>query len=302
MQPIILSRRLLQPVIGAVVIISACVFFPACGRFGDKGNTKQGLRIVSVSKQLTEIIFAVGGDSALVGVDISSTWPEGAKKITAVGYHRALNPEGIISLNPTVVWNDGNWGPQATIEQLKKVGIPLRQFDGGSTIDSTKQLIRQIAAEFHNSRAGDSICDQLDKDMARADSLRKTYRDTPRVMIIHFGQAANQYFVLNHRGTQQQMLEWAGAVNVADTAQKWKNLSAEIIAKEQPDVILATDYGFDLQGSIEKFKRLPGVALSPAAKNNRIYRIEEHDLVYLGPRTGQNVYNLIRLIHQPGSK
>jgi iron complex transport system substrate-binding protein len=272
----------------------------ACGsRFGDKHNDKSGLRIISVSKQLTEIIFAVGGDTALVGVDISSTWPLAAKKITAVGYHRALNAEGIISLNPTVIWNDGNWGPQSTIDQLKKVGIPIRQFDGGNTIDSTERLIRQIAAEFNHPTAGDSLCARLDSDMRQADSLRATYARQPalRVMVIHFGQAANQYFVLNHRGTQQQMLEWAGAINAADTAQKWKNLSAEVIAQAQPDVILATDYGFDLQGSLEKFKQLPGVALSPAAKNNRIYRIEEHDLVYLGPRTGRNVYNLIRLIH-----
>lgn len=277
----------------------------ACGgRFGDKQNNKTGLRIVSVSKQLTEIIFAVGGDTALVGVDISSTWPEAAKKITTVGYHRALSPEDIISLNPTVIWNDGNWGPASTITQLKEVGIPMRQFDGGSTIDSTKQLIRTIAAEFRNQRAGDSLCARLDADMRRADSLRKTYAGQPplKVLVIHFGQAANQYFVLSHRGTQQQMLDWAGAVNAADTAQKWKNLSPEVIAEAQPDVILATDYGFDLQGSVEKFKQLPGVALSPAAKNNRIYRIEEHDLVYLGPRTGQNVYNLIRLIHGDAGK
>ncbi len=290
------------PVYSGLLLAAA---ISSCGsRFGDKGNNKQGLRIVSVSKQLTEIIFAVGGDTALVGVDISSTWPPAAKKITTVGYHRALNPEGIISLNPTAVWNDGNWGPQPTIEQLKKVGIPLRQFDGGATIDSTEQLIRAIATEFHNPAAGDSLCNRLDRDMARADSLHKTYTDQPplKVLVIHFGQAANQYFVLNHRGTQQQMLEWAGAVNVADTAQKWKNLSAEVIAKSQPDVILATDYGFDLQGGLEKFKQLPGVALSPAAKNNRIYRIEMHDLVYLGPRTGQNVYNLIQLIHQPVDK
>ncbi len=287
-----------------ILLLLALAFaFVSCGgRFGDKHNEKQGLRIVSVSKQLTEIIFAVGGDTALVGVDISSTWPPAAKKITTVGYHRALNPEGIISLNPTVVWNDGNWGPPATIEQLKKVGIPLRQFDGGNTIDSTKQLIRTIAGEFHNPRAGDSLCARLDAQMQRADSLRKTYAGEPplKVLVIHFGQAANQYFVLNHRGTQQQMLEWAGAINVADTAQKWKNLSAEVIAQSQPDVILATDYGFDLQGSVAKFKQLPGIALSPAAQHNRIYRIEEHDLVYLGPRTGENVYNLIRLIHGDG--
>jgi len=275
------------------------ILLAACGRPAEKPKDKSGLRIVSVSKQLTEIIFSVGGDSALVGRDISSTWPAEAKKITAVGYHRALAPEGIVSLNPTAVWNDGNWGPQPTIDQLKKLGIPLRQFDGGNTIDSTKQLIRQVAAEFHNGRAADSLCNRLDRDMARADSLRKTFAGQPplRVLVIHFGQAANQYFVLSHRGIQQQMLDWAGAINVADTAQKWKNLSAEVIAQAQPDVILATDYGYDLQGSLEKFKQLPGVALSPAAKNNRIYRIEEHDLVYLGPRTGQNVYNLIQLIH-----
>jgi iron complex transport system substrate-binding protein len=282
-----------------IVLLPTILLLAACGRPGDQAKDKQGLRIVSVSKQLTEIIFAVGGDTALVGRDISSTWPPGARKITAVGYHRALTPEGIISLHPTAVWNDGNWGPQPAIDQLKKIGIPLRQFDGGSSIDSTKRLIRLIAAEFHNEKAGDSLCARLDRDMVRADSLRRTYAGQPplRVLVIHFGQAANQYFVLSHRGIQQQMLDWAGAVNAADTAQKWKNLSAEVIAQAQPDVILATDYGYDLQGSLEKFKRLPGVALSPAAKNDRIYRIEEHDLVYLGPRTGQNVINLIRLIH-----
>ncbi|HVS98455.1 MAG TPA: ABC transporter substrate-binding protein [Puia sp.] len=281
--------------------------FAACGGPSGDGRPapgdKSGMRIVSVSKQLTEIIFAVGGDSALVGRDISSTWPAAATRITSVGYHRALGPEGILSLHPTAVWNDGNWGPQSTIDQLKKVGIPLREFDGGNTIESTERLIRAVAAEFRSQRAGDSLCRRLEAEMQRADSLRRTYAGQPalRVLVIHFGQAANQYFVLNHRGVQQQMLEWAGAVNAADTGQKWKNLSAEVIAEAQPDVILATDYGFDLQGSVEKFKQLPGVALSPAAKNNRIYRIEEHDLVYLGPRTGQNVYNLIRLIHQqPG--
>jgi len=282
-----------------ITLFGLALLMAGCGQPAEKPLDKPGLRIVSVSKQLTEIIFAVGGDTALVGRDISSTWPPGARKITAVGYHRALAPEGIISLNPTAVWNDGNWGPQATIDQLKKVGIPLRPFDGGNTIDSTERLIRAVAAEFHNARAGDSLCRRLDSDMARADSLRKTFAGQPplRVMVIHFGQAANQYFVLSHRGIQQQMLDWAGAVNAADTTQKWKNLSAEVVAQCQPDVILATDYGYDLQGSLEKFKQLPGVALSPAAKNNRIYRIEEHDLVYLGPRTGQNVYDLIRLIH-----
>lgn len=283
-----------------IVVLSIIGFLVfGCGRFGKKekeNDSKQ--RIVCVSKQLTEIIFAVGGDTSLVGVDISSTYPPEAKKITAVGYHRALNAEGIISLNPTVVWHDGNIAPEHVIEQVKKVGIPLREFKGGSTIDSTKMLIMDVAKEFHNETKGKEICDKLDADMARLDSARRSYSDKPRVLIIHFGQAANKYFVLSRRGVPEQMLEWAGAENAADTAQKWKDLSAEVIATSQPDVILATDFGYDLQGSLEKFKNLPGISLSPAAKNNRIYRIEEHDLVYLGPRTGENVLEIMKLVHK----
>jgi iron complex transport system substrate-binding protein len=35
-----------------------------------------------------------------------------------------------------------------------------------------------------------------------------------------------------------------------------------------------------------------------AAKANRIYRVEEHDMVYLGPRTGETVLKLQQLIRQ----
>ncbi|ANE53229.1 heme/hemin ABC transporter substrate-binding protein [Flavisolibacter tropicus] len=281
-----------------ILFIAAAVVLSACGRFDKKTSQKEGQRLISVSKQLTEIIFEVGGDTALVGVDLSSTFPEAAKKIPTVGYHRGLNAEGIISLNPTAVWHDGNIAPEHVIEQVKKVGIPLVQFSGGNTIDSTKILIMQLATLFHNEAKGRALCEKLDLDMAKADSVRKQLTDKPRVLIVHFGQAANQYFVFNRKGIPNQMLEWAGVENAADTAQKWKNLSPEVIAQAQPDIILATDYGFDLQGSVEKFKQLPGISLSPAAKNNRIYRIDEHDLVYLGPRTGENVLKLINLLHK----
>ena len=37
---------------------------------------------------------------------------------------------------------------------------------------------------------------------------------------------------------------------------------------------------------------------SNAAKNNKIYRVEEGELMYFGPRTGDNLMKLIKLIHQ----
>ena len=75
--------------------------------------------------------------------------------------------------------------------------------------------------------------------------------------------------------------------------------SPEIIAQANPDVILVTDYGFDRAGGdLEQIKALPGVATSNAAKNNRIYRIEENQLMYFGPRSGENVEKVAAVIHQ----
>jgi len=75
--------------------------------------------------------------------------------------------------------------------------------------------------------------------------------------------------------------------------------SPEMVAQANPDVILVTDYGYDQAGgTIDAIKALPGVGTSNAAKNNRIYRIEENQLMYFGPRTGANILKVADLIHQ----
>ena len=75
-------------------------------------------------------------------------------------------------------------------------------------------------------------------------------------------------------------------------------LSPEIIAQSNPDVILLTDFGYDKLGTLENIASLPGVSSTKAFQKGRVYRVEEHDLVYLGPRTGENVLLLQELIHK----
>jgi iron complex transport system substrate-binding protein len=62
-------------------------------------------------------------------------------------------------------------------------------------------------------------------------------------------------------------------------------LTPELIAKAAPDIIIATDVGFDRVGSAEKFAALPGVSLTPAARAGKVYRIDEGELMYFSPRT-----------------
>jgi iron complex transport system substrate-binding protein len=282
-------------------ILSIIPFLFACNQFGKKNKVTGKDRIVCVSKQLTELMFALHQGNKIVGLDLTSTYPAETKNITKVGYHRHLSAEGIISLDPTVVIHQNDVAPPEVMPQVAKVGIPVKVYPAAVTLDSTKILIRMLGKEYGEDTAAERIITKLDNDLAKADSIVKKYPTKPKVLIIHFGQQRNQYFVMGTRGTADAMLKLAGGVNAADTS-SFRDLSPEVIAREQPDVILATDFGWDrLGGSIEKFKELPGIALTPAAKNGKIYRIEEHDLVYFGPRTGENVLLMAELIHKQAS-
>jgi iron complex transport system substrate-binding protein len=279
-------------------IFLLCLVAASCGRFGNKqgGNGKD--RIVCVSKQMTEFLFALNQGNKIVGIDLTSTYPPETKKITTVGYHRHLSAEGIISLDPTVVIHQGDVAPASVMTQVAKVGIPVKQYPAASTLDSTRIVLKMVAHDYGVDSIADRLITSLNADLASADSFVKKYPAKPKVLIIHFGQQRNQYFVMGTRGTPDAMLKLAGGINAADTS-AFRDLSPEVIAREQPDVILATDFGFDrLGGSVAKFMELPGIALTPAAKNGRIYRIEEHDLVYFGPRSGQNIIQMARLIHE----
>ena len=209
-----------------------------------------------------------------------------------------MSIEGILSAKPTLILHDNNIGPEHVTKQLVDLKIPIKVFDTkAENIDSTKMLIREMGAYFHKESIADSLCDILDNDIKTALENAKTFSDHPKVLIIHFGQASNIFLVMSKKSTAGKMVEWAGGEMAIEDQKGMKQLSAEAVSKSDPDVILLTDFGYDRLGSVEKIKELPGVGSTRAAKNNRIYRIEEHDLVYLGPRTGKNTLALQKLIH-----
>lgn len=282
-----------------LMFILALIVFASCGRFNKKElDTKKDIRIVSVSKHLTEMLFALGKGHDIVACDLTSSYPDSAKLLPTVGYHRALNAEGIISMRPDIVVHSNDIGPAAVLPQLEKVGLNIKAFPGANTLDSAKLLLTELGKFFGAEKQADSLNKKLDQDMQLVSAAQKTIKDTPTVMIIHYGQANNVYFVMSGRkGAGDKMIVYAGGKTANYDAKGARQISAEAIALANPDIIIATDYGFDKMGSAEKFKTIPGVALTNAAKNNRIYRFEEHDLVYFGPRTGENILKLMALIH-----
>ena len=281
------------------------IFTGSCGRFSNQATNAGEERYVVISPIYNEIIWALGAQDKVVGVDLSSTYPPEVKNVQTVGYHRALSAEGILSLRPTqILSSDDNIGPPQVVEQIKQLNIPIKAFAAkNDSLDGTKALIREIAVLFHKEDKAEELCKTLDSQVAAAMEKVKQYTDKPRIAVIHFGRASNVYMVVGKSGGEGggtgKMIEWSGGSMAVDSEKMQRMASPEIIAQANPDIILVTDYGFDRTGgSVDEIKALPGVATSNAAKNNKIYRVEENQLMYFGPRTGENIEKVAAIIHQ----
>ena len=290
-----------------IILLFSCVvlFGASCARFHNAPTESKDARYVVISPIYNEIIWALGAEDKVVGIDLSTTYPPEVKNVQTVGYHRALSAESILSLHPTAIIHDNNIGPPQAVQQLQQLNIPMKTFTAkNDSFDGTKALIREMGAFFHKEARAEDLCNTLDTQRAASLENVKHYTDHPRVAVIHFGRASNVYLVVGKGGGGDgggvsQMIELAGGQMAVENERMQRMESPEIIAKANPDVILITDYGYDrLGGSTDQIKALPGVATSNAARDNHIYRIEENVLNYFGPRSGENISKVAAIIHQ----
>jgi iron complex transport system substrate-binding protein len=279
-------------------LVAACAGVLAAAGCG-RGEAASGARVVCVSKQINEFLYAIHAESVLVARDLTSIYPPQITKLPSVGYHRALSAEGIISMRPTMLLTDGNLGPDAVVKQVKSVGIPVTIMAPGSTPDSAQLLMTRLGAEFHREREADSVIAQWKRDMAAVltDTMKWASAPKPRVLIMHMGQVVNNYLALKRGSAGDQVIRWAGGANAVDSVGGMMRLTPELIAKTAPDIIIATDVGFDRLGSADKFAAMPGVAETPAGKAKRIYRVDETEVMYFGPRTAASVRKIAGWLH-----
>ena len=263
------------------------------------GAAAPGGRVVCVSKQLNEFIFAIGAQGHLIARDLTSIYPPRITRLPDVGYHRALSAEGIISMRPSVLLTDGNVGPDPVLAQVRAVGIPVETMEPGQTPAAAQQLMLRLGSYFGRRQAAQAVVARWDAEMkaALAAAAGGAGGTRPRVLMIHFGQINNSYLGLSRGGPADRIIGWAGGVNALDQVGGMARLTPETIARAAPDIILATEVGFDRYGTVEKFRGLPGVALTPAARTLQIHRIPESEIMYFGPRTPAALRRIAGWLH-----
>jgi iron complex transport system substrate-binding protein len=253
-------------------------------------------RIIALGGSITEIVYALGEEHRLVGVDQSSIYPAAARALPQLGYFRQLSSEGVLSLNPSLVMALEGTGPQAALDQLRAAGVAVFTIPAEPSVAGARRKIRAVAAALHREEGGERLVARLEADLEQARRAVASASTRPRVLFIYArgGGTLN----VSGRGTSADaMLALAGGINAVTAYEDYRPLTAEAVVAAAPDVILLLDGGLDAVGGVDGLLRLPGLALTPAGRARRIVSMDDALFLNFASRLGQAVLQLNKLLY-----
>ncbi|WP_394168857.1 hemin ABC transporter substrate-binding protein [Saccharospirillum alexandrii] len=238
-------------------------------------------RLVSIDGSLTEIIYALGADADLVGVDTTSTYPPAATELPDVGYMRALSAEGILSLAPDRVITTADAGPADALSQLQAAGIDINILDNTPTLAGLVSKIQATAAALDQREAGNELASRVAAEVEQAQRSIADQLGPLNVMFVMDG-GSRGFQVAGRNTLAGGVLDVAGFNNAFADIQGYKPLTPEAAINANPDVILV----FHSQKSLDELAANPALSLTQAVQSGQLYNVDDLDLLTFGPRLG----------------
>lgn len=232
--------------------------------------------IVSVDGALTEIVYGLGAQERLLGVDTTSLYPPAAQQLPQVGYMRALSAEGILSLHPQTVIASRDAGPEVVFEQLQAAGVKVVRIVSDDSLQGVASKVHQVAAALNMPGEGDALAARIVADSERALAAVPA-ANAPRVLLL-IGAGGRGLMAAGLGTRAQAFLDMTGAHNVFDH-QGYKPVNAESVLQAAPDVVLVAQ-----TGDVDPAQLQPLLAMTPAAQQQRIHTLDAGVLLGFGPR------------------
>ncbi|MEE8456803.1 MAG: ABC transporter substrate-binding protein [Acidimicrobiia bacterium] len=247
-------------------------------------------RIVSLTGDITEIIFELGLGDSVVAVDITTTYPPEANDLKRsgnnVGFGQALAAEAVLRYEPTLVLGDESIQPTETIEQLRNAGIPVIILKYQTTLPGVEAKIREVAGILGVIAAGEELAGRVVSEIAAAQD--RIVQSAVKLRVAYLYTRGPSVLLLFGTGIPTQaMIEGAGAIDVgAALGEGAIPLTPEALIAAAPDVIVLPESGLDGLGGIDVLLEIPGIAETPAGQNRAFLAYEEAYFFNLGPRVG----------------
>ena len=247
-------------------------------------------RVVSFSPGATEIAFAVGAGTKLVGDTTYCDYPPAARDLPHVGGLIDQDIEKVIALRPDVIITADELVDRSAATQIeRKYGVPVYVM-AADTYTGVERDVVSLGSFIGDVAATRETTQRMD---AARDRVRQAITGLPiksAFMVIWpkpLMTAGKDTFIAD-------LIALAGGDNVANTKANFDQYPTERLVRDDPDVLLTTASCDHVMPT--RLPDLSGLDLK-AIKLRHIYAVPEDWLIKPGPRLALGLQALARVLH-----
>jgi len=263
------------------------------------GKTEgKDIRVVSLSPNMTEIIFALSKEKCLVGRSNVCNYPEAAKKIPVAGPFGKPNVERIITLQPDYIICSA-LQDKAMIKRfeqfnIKVIFLPAKSFD-----DYFKSL-RVLGNILNCSERAELICQQTKAELKKLKQAADKIPEADKVKIL-FVISDMPLMTIGRDSFITDMISLAGGVSVtAKYPKAYFTCALEWILAHPPDILVFPKIS---ENRVKELVTHPGWKTLEAVKRDRMfYKINPDLLCRMGPRSIQGIKELQKIFKSVKTK
>jgi iron complex transport system substrate-binding protein len=232
-------------------------------------------RVVSLIPATTELLFAIGAGSSVVGRSTWCDYPAEAAQVPNLGDGINPNVEAILAARPdlVVLYNSAQHATVAA--RLRSLGIPTVRIntDAMADVGRVGRLLGRLTAR---SRSADSMAAAFDTALAAASAAPPAAR-RPTVLLLVWEQPP---MTIGRGSFLSELVERAGGANLFDDVTATAGpVSIEAVAARNPDFIFTTSDG------PSAFARRPEWQVVRAVRQRRFIRVTGSEFNRPSPRS-----------------
>lgn len=246
-------------------------------------------RIISLAPNLTELLFAAGAGSKIVGTVRYSDWPAEAKSIPLIGDSFNIDIEAIMRLQPDliVLWESGT-GVTA-YRKLKELGFTVYR----SEPDTLEKIASSIARLGQLADTGETARQASNALLAQIAEIRNHYQHASAVTV--FYQFWDRpIFTVNGRHLISHIIELCGGRNIfGELSGLTPQINPESVLERNPQVIIASGDSETPPAWLNDWQQWPELA---ANINGHLYSIPPDYILRHTPRAIQGAKMMCEFI------
>jgi len=253
-------------------------------------------RIVSLAPSATEILYAVGAGSQMVGRDSFSNYPEEAKTLADVGGSMgSYSYEVVTSLNPDLVVAAEINTPEQ-VKALEDLGLTVYYIANPASLEGLYAILQTIGQITGHADTAATLVNSLKTRVEVVSAKTENVTTTPLVFYELDGSEPSKPWTAGPGTFIDLLIATAGGKNVGSVLSgSWAQISAEELLLQNPQTILLGDAAYGT--TPEQVAARAGWNTIDAVVNGKVFAFNDDLVSRPGPRLVDALEELSKLLH-----